>query len=126
MKTTSVPRSPRRLPRPRSRLLAALTAVGAVVAVLAGLSPATAGAAGEFSLSYSLSPQRTDPAPLAGAVLDGSVYIFTAPSTGVREVRFWLDDPERVGAPRMVEKGAPHDFGGSAKDGSALPFDTKV
>src|SRR4051794_14584300 len=115
-----------RLLRPQSRVLAALTAIGAVLAVVAGLSPAVAGAAGDFSLSYSLPPQRTDPAPLAGAVVEGSVYIFTVPSTGVREVRFWLDDPDRTGAPRMVEKGAPHDFAGSAKDGSALPFDTKV
>src|SRR3954451_17920442 len=127
MTTSSVPRSHQRLlRRPLSRLLAALTAIGSVVAVLAGLSPAVAGAAGDFSLSYSLSPQRTDPVPLAGAVLDGPVYIFTAPSDGVREVRFWLDDPDRSGAPRLVEKGAPHDFAGSAKDGSALPFDTKV
>ncbi|NHC45881.1 Kelch repeat-containing protein [Motilibacter aurantiacus] len=112
---------------PRSRLLAPVTALVAALAVLAGLSPATAGAASDVTLSYSLSPQRTGAAPLAGASLpDGNVYIFTAPSTGVREVRFYLDDPERAKAPRLVEKGAPHDFAGTARDDSALPFDTRT
>ncbi|NHC14407.1 Kelch repeat-containing protein [Motilibacter deserti] len=112
---------------PRCRLAAGITALGAALAVLAGLLPAAAGAAAEFSLSYSLSAQRTSPAALAGASLpDGSVYIFTTPSTGVREVRFYLDDPERTKAPRLVEKGAPHDFAGTAKDDTALPFDTRA
>jgi hypothetical protein len=60
----------------------------------------------------STSPYRTNPKPLAGAVVSGPIYVFSSPDTGVTGARFYLDDPTMSGMPRQTEKSPPFDFAG--------------
>ncbi|HLT20939.1 MAG TPA: hypothetical protein VKZ96_15885 [Thermomicrobiales bacterium] len=61
-----------------------------------------------YSLVYSLSSQRSDPAPLAGAVVIGKLYIFTTPDTAaIEEITFYLD-----GEYVSEEENDPYDFKG--------------
>lgn len=78
---------------------------------------------GAHQLEVSLSPDRSSPTPLEGAVLAGNVYIFVPPATGISRVRFFLDDPQMTGPPRLIEKNGPWDFAGTATNGNAKPFD---
>jgi PKD repeat protein len=84
-------------------------------------------------LLASASSDRSNPTPLNGASLSGNAYIFyshlgpTASSNPVKQVRFWLNDPNPAsptGAPRIVENVAPWDFAGTMTDGTAVPFST--
>jgi lysophospholipase L1-like esterase len=59
---------------------------------------------------------------LQGQDLTGNAYIFVSPESGVRRVRFYLDDPGRA-SPVRTEGLAPYDFAGTANSGAALPFD---
>ena len=65
-------------------------------------------------LVWSASSSRTAPADLAGATLSDEVYVFLDPAgrTDIEEVFFWLDDPDRSGAPTQTEASAPWDFQG--------------
>jgi hypothetical protein len=88
----------------------------------AGAPPSTT----TYTLSASMSGDRSSPVPLKGATLSGDVYVFTEDtSAGVAAVRFWLDDPTMTGTPRKTERNWPHDFNGTANSGLALPFDTE-
>jgi large repetitive protein len=83
-------------------------------------SPAT------HDLSVSFSPDRSSPVPLEGAVLTGNVYIFVPAASDITRVRFFLDDPQMTGTPRLIEKNAPWDFAGGNSNGTAKPFDTST
>jgi large repetitive protein len=85
-----------------------------------------ANATNGYALLLSSTSNRADPVPLADASVQRgrSIFVFTSPSTGVTRVRFFLDDPTMSGAPRQTESGAPHDFNGTASNGTAIPFDT--
>ena len=107
------------LPRRVAWLAAAFAA--ALLVLLAGASPSPAAT---FDLLTSASPDRSAPATLHGHTARGSIHVFAAPDSGASLVRFWLDDPAMSRSPRKTEKTAPWDFAGSAKDDSALPFDT--
>lgn len=104
---------------------AALAATALLTALLPGLGTSHA-ATGDHALLVSAAPDRSSPLSLDGTTQTGSIYVFTHPATGVSRVRFWLDDPTMSGTPRQVEKGAPHDFAGTASNGKALPFDTST
>lgn len=69
-------------------------------------------------------PGRANPRPLAGLTVSGSVCIFVAPAEELFVVRFYLDDPERLGAPRHSARGALADFGAQGSLEKAVPFDT--
>ena len=75
-----------------------------------------------YSLQVSTSATRSAPSPLQGATLSGSVYVFVAPTTGVKQVRFYLDNTSATGTPRQTEGAAPWDFAGTATTGNANPF----
>ena len=104
----------------RQWLLATMAGLVLVLGVSAASGQTT------YELLVSAAPDRSNPEPLASATVDGNIYVFTSPTTGVAKVSFYLDDPTMSGAPRQIEKGVPHDFAGSAKDGTALPFDTRL
>ena len=57
-----------------------------------------------------LRPDRTGAVPLAGQTLSGLAYVRAEPLNGVEQVAFWLDDPQRTGAPRRVDTYAPYDL----------------
>jgi glucose/arabinose dehydrogenase/N-acetylneuraminic acid mutarotase len=100
--------------------------LGAGVAALAVLSGLALVAAGEsaYSMQVSSSPTRSAPTILDGGTVSGTIYAFLTPESGVRRVRFYLDDPTMSGSPRLLEGKKPWDFAGTKGDGTALPFDT--
>jgi large repetitive protein len=102
---------------------------GVAALVLAVLLPLLASSAlaqtSEYQLLVSLSPDRSSPVALEGQSVAGSIYVFTSPDSGASRVRFYVDDPTMAGTPRVTEKLAPFDLGGTASDDTAKPFDTK-
>ena len=96
-------------------VLASLPAVVGVGEVVAAESP---------TLAVSTSSDRSGASPLTGATTAGDVYVFVPAGSSITRVRFWLDDPDRSGAVLKDERNGPWDLAGTAKDGSALPFDT--
>jgi hypothetical protein len=75
-----------------------------------------------FSLMYSLSRDRTDPANLDGATVSGSIYPYVVSDqpdfAAVVSVDFYLD-----GEHFQTEENPPHDFG-SGSVSSARPWNT--
>lgn len=110
--------------RVRARLTAVVLAGASGVALTTVAWPSS-GVAHEAGLALvvSTTPDRAGHVPLAGAQLQGRVYISTEPDAGVRQVAFRLDDPTSSRPPRQVEGTAPFDFAGTGATG-ALPFDT--
>lgn len=85
------------------------------------------------NLMMSASPDRSKAKPLNGLSVSGNVYVFythispTAATNGVREVRFWLDDPtphNPTGPVRTTEGVAPYDLAGTLHDGTAAALNT--
>ncbi len=76
-----------------------------------------------YDVLVSSSPDRANPVPLQARTVYGDIYVFTSPETGVKQVRFYLDDPNMTGTPRHVEKSAPYDFAGGTAS-IANPFKT--
>jgi hypothetical protein len=78
----------------------------------------------DYQLQVSTSSSRSDPAPLEGTALSGTVHVFVEPSSGPSKVRFWLDNPSMSGTPTTTENSAPWDFAGTNSNGTAKPTDT--
>jgi hypothetical protein len=72
----------------------------------------------------STAANRASPSPLQGKTVSGSVYVFVSPASGVTQVRFYLDNPQRTGTPTRTEGLAAWDFAGTAASGDASPFST--
>jgi glucose/arabinose dehydrogenase/N-acetylneuraminic acid mutarotase len=100
----------------------AIALVGGVLLSSVGV-PAGAQIAA-YDLQVSRSADRSSPAPLEGATVAGPIYVFVPSAADIREVRFYLDDTGRVGAPRQIEQRAPWDFAGTTTTGTAKPFNT--
>jgi hypothetical protein len=60
---------------------------------------------------------------LEGKDVQGSIYVFTSPDGGVTRVTFFLDDPG-MQSPYRTENYPPYDFGATAPDYTAYPFDS--
>jgi PKD repeat protein len=76
----------------------------------------------------STSSSRSNPVPLNGLPISGSVYVSynlispTASSNPATEVTFWLDDPNPnspTGTPRRIDTASPFDLAGNNSDGTA-------
>jgi N-acetylneuraminic acid mutarotase/glucose/arabinose dehydrogenase len=106
----------------RRRLSAGLLVLVSASLLATGLSPAVGAAA--YDVLLSTSSDRSSPVSLDGLTVSGNIYVFTSPDTGVKNVKFWLDNPQMTGAATKSENGAPYDFAGTANNGSALPYDT--
>jgi PKD repeat protein len=85
------------------------------------------------NLVMSKSSNRSNPVPLNGLAVSGTIYIYyalispNAASNPVRSVAFWLDNPtpeNPTGSPRKVEFDGPFDFVGTDDSGEALGLDT--
>jgi hypothetical protein len=70
-----------------------------------------------YQLVVSRSPDRSSRLPLTGRLLNGRVYVFASPDTGVERLRFVLDADR-------AERAAPFDLAGSTPEGRARPLDT--
>jgi subtilisin family serine protease len=77
-----------------------------------------------FSLQVSSSADRSAPAALDGKTVSGTIYVFVGPASGVTQVRFYLDNPQRTGTPTKTEYAAAWDFAGTASSGNANPYST--
>lgn len=81
--------------------------------------------AAEAELLLSISPDRTSPTVLNGALISGNVYIYIAPSKEVRQASFYLDDPNMLNPPIRLERLDSYDFSGTDQStGKAYPYDT--
>ena len=76
-----------------------------------------------YQLLLSTFPNRSSPTPLQGETVQGNIYAFTAPDTGVDRVLFYLDNPTATGTPFRTENNPPYDFAGGSST-LASPFDT--
>ncbi|MET1084645.1 MAG: LamG domain-containing protein, partial [Burkholderiales bacterium] len=84
-------------------------------------------------LVLSKSPDRSNAVPLNGLAVSGTIYVYyqlispTAASNPVKQVAFWLDNPNPAypsGPPSRIEQKNPYDFAGTADSDSAIGFDT--
>lgn len=82
------------------------------------------GSTAPYSMQLSTSPDRSNAVEFDGQTVNGSIYVFTTPTVGVSEVRFYLDNTAATGTPTKRERGAPFDLAGSNQDGTAKPYDT--
>lgn len=82
---------------------------------------AQVGVAQAFDLMVSTSASRTSASMLEGGTVSGSIYVFTAPDTGVKSVSFFLDGATTA---YKTEGVKPYDLAGTAANGSAFPFNT--
>jgi hypothetical protein len=76
--------------------------------------------ASDETLLFSREPLRSNPSPLDGATISGSVYVFLAPGRMPQEriaIQFFLD-----GSAVRAESNPPYDLGGGG--GAAAPFDS--
>jgi mannan endo-1,4-beta-mannosidase len=74
-----------------------------------------------YSLSVSKSNNRSGAVSLEGQTVNGDLFVFLTPDSGVSRVMFYLDDVDSTGAPRQTENNAPFDFaGGSASAANAF------
>jgi len=71
----------------------------------------------------SKSATRTNPSILDSSSVAGNVYIFVK-EQDVKQVRFYLNDVVREGAPVRVENIVPFDFAGTASNNRSGKFDT--
>jgi hypothetical protein len=109
-------RAARGAPGARGALTVLIAALLALVGATAGAQPAAA--AVEFDVMFSATSDRSAPAALDGATVDGTLYAFIAPETDVETVAFYLDDPTKSGTPENIETNPPFDFnGGSVTNG---------
>jgi hypothetical protein len=103
---------------------ATATASGYVSATLTVTLTVSGQSTPGYRLMVSQSPNRSNPIELEGQTVAGAIYAFTSPDTNVDDVRFYIDDPERLKTPYRVEGNAPYDLaGGSAT--VATPYDTR-
>ena len=98
----------------RRSALAAAASATAIAAFAATAGSAAASAAAPV-LSYSAAPDRSGPAPLAGATVTAPLYAFVT-GAGVARVVFRLDDRAPV-----LEREAPFDLGGTDHTRASRP-----
>ena len=117
---------PRLAVRGRKMVLALCTSVILALTGLAlsGLRIEAASASVRSRLVVSTNPDRTNAVLLAGSTVRGKAYIFVRKSGTLSKVEFYLDDSQRTNPPVRTETIQPFDFAGTAKDGTALPYDT--
>jgi hypothetical protein len=79
----------------------------------------------DFDVMVSERADRTGAVQLDEWTVDGDVFVFTTPVTGVASVQFYVDDPAMSGAPVRTDTDAPFDLvGGDAT--AAAAFDTET
>jgi len=83
-----------------------------------------ASAAPAFDLQLSTSPDRSSPQTLDGKQVNGDIFVFVPNASGITGMRFYIDDPQRTGAPYHTEGASPWDLVGTNADGTARPYNT--
>ncbi len=85
----------------------------------------------QIGLSASTNANRTGAIDLAGSTVSGNVAIFATPVPGTESSRvaivaFYIDDPNRISLPYWVQLISPYDLNGTAQNGTANLFDTRL
>jgi hypothetical protein len=83
----------------------------------------------QIGLSVSTNANRTGPVDLAGSTVSGNIAVFATPATGTSRVvivGFYIDDPNRTSLPYWVQLLSPYDLNGTAKNGTANLFDSRL
>ena len=110
------------------RLRRGLIAFGASLALVLGVfgifGMGSASAAPRSSLAVSLNPDRSSAVRLNSQTVQSKIYVFVRSVRGLKKVTFYLDDSWQSRTPVRTEVSRPFDFAGTARDGSAKPFDT--
>lgn len=101
-----------------------LLLTGVLLSLLVSSAQGQSSAVSELLLSHA--PDRSAAVPLEGEAVEGNIYVFTKPDAGVKQVKFYLDDPTRSKTPITTEGKAPWDFAGTASNGVANPFDSST
>jgi hypothetical protein len=112
-------------PRPalRRRKLMITLGVGIILAVSC-LGMESASAATRSRLAVSLNPDRSAAVRLDGSTLKGKIYVFVRNSSRLDKVDFYLDRSSRTTPPVRTATSPPFDLVGTARNGTALPYDT--
>jgi hypothetical protein len=76
----------------------------------------------DLTILYSVSPDRSDPMPVIGETLSGTVYIFALPDSLPLDSLVWQLDAQVV----QREMSPPYDYDGTAADSTANPWDTRT
>ena len=111
----------RRLPNGSHVVSAEVTLSGGQIVQLQGTFTV---ANADPTLLVSVSPNRSNPRPLAATTVRNNVYVFLQPDPDATRVRFWLDTATSQ-PPHHTETAAPYDFQGTAASGNATPFNTR-
>jgi alpha-tubulin suppressor-like RCC1 family protein len=80
----------------------------------------------EYQLLWSTSSNRSNPMPLDGATVSGSIYVFAGPDQAIESVSFYIDDPSMSGEPYRTETNAPFDLQGTRNNGRANSLNTDL
>jgi hypothetical protein len=76
-------------------------------------------------LVISPTADRANPEPLDGKTVSGSIYVFTTPDTGIKQVRYYIDRTNAKGKADRTDTAAPFDLRGGTST-TAEPFDTRT
>ncbi|RBP25695.1 N-acetylneuraminic acid mutarotase [Marinobacter pelagius] len=79
-----------------------------------------------YSLMVSTASDRSSASGLNGSTVTGNIYVFVPAQSGMSQVKFYIDNPQKAGSPSQTESVAPYDMAGTARDDTAYPFDTNV
>ena len=111
--------------------LAPSTHEALVTATSSGYSPVqvpvtltVTGSSSTYSLVLSANERRENPQPLDGKTVSGNVFVSNTPDTGVRQVRFFIDNVGATGTPYSTDTHSPYDLAGGNR-AKAKPFDTR-
>ncbi|PYF99672.1 N-acetylneuraminic acid mutarotase [Georgenia satyanarayanai] len=79
-----------------------------------------------FHVVTGVDAKRRSPEALAGRTVSGDIYAFLAQTEGVSSTSWWVDDPDRTGAPLRTDSTAPFDLAPGSVTHAAAPFDTTL
>jgi hypothetical protein len=82
-----------------------------------------------IGLSVSASANRSSPTDLTGTSVSGNVAVFATPAANasrVVAVTFYIDDANRTSLPYWLQLLTPYDLNGTASNGSANLFDSRL
>jgi hypothetical protein len=92
----------------------------------ASIDVAPGGVVSKYAPQVSTRRDRGSPRALEGAIVSGPVAIFVPTSREIARVEWFLDDPAMTQRPRRVEYLPAYDFDGTAWDGRAQMFSTRL
>ena len=83
----------------------------------------------QMAISVSTNANRTGAVDFAGSTVSGKIAVFATPSASSSRVilmGFYFDDPNRTSVPYWLQLVSPYDLNGTAKNGTANLFDTRL